>query len=164
MRYLLLLFCFVTSAYAAEGEPAPGELSFCRFGPKMRVLQPVRGSKPCEASAKIQGLLWECVTTDQVAGRVADFTKRLSELASEECEKFCRGEGRRCRARFTPPSECGLQTDLEEAVAAGKKFGCRKNCGGQAFSYCSIYDAGYRLDDPAMVSGKAPNCVCTAVK
>lgn len=135
--------------------------SFCAFGPKVRVLSPVHDGDRCKGSAVVQALIWECSTLGAVSAKLDAFRRQVAQVGAEECAKHCRRYGKKCRGKFDVPSRCGLETDSGEAAAAGRQFGCRKDCGGQAFIFCSIYHAGYRLQDPSLMANARPNCHCT---
>ncbi|MCM2276651.1 MAG: hypothetical protein NDJ89_01075 [Oligoflexia bacterium] len=138
-------------------------MAYCTFGPKVRIV--ATADKPedrtgCAGSAKIQAVQWECASFDGISARVERFRKKLVSLAEAECGRFCASRAKGCQGRFQAPTRCGLQTDYDEGIAAGKKLGCRSDCAGTALSFCSLYDAGYRTDDPALISKQAPNCLC----
>jgi hypothetical protein len=144
-----------------------GDLTFCDFGPKFRVLEPKienpKSSDHCTGTAKIQGVLWACADNGRNEQLVQDFRRRLNTQAERECQKHCSARQLGCEGHFLAPGRCGLQTDAEGAVALGKRMGCRKDCSGQVFSYCSLYDAGFRSEDPEKVSKQTPNCRCERV-
>ncbi|MCM2322763.1 MAG: hypothetical protein NDJ90_05840 [Oligoflexia bacterium] len=142
-------------------------MAYCGFGPKVKVVAAAERTgdfSGCAATAKIQAVQWECGKSEGVTARVERFRKQLLPLARTECARYCASRGKGCRGSFQAPSRCGLETDLEEALAAGKRLGCRPDCAGPALSYCSLYDAGYRVDDPALIARQAPNCVCSLSK
>lgn len=165
---MLLALLTQLAAFGAEDPEAP--LTFCRFGPKVRVF-PVNPSAsnragPCDTSARVQALIWECSAPDQVGVKVDGYRKLIRDSVRAECEKYCRSQGSGCQARVdsrvTGMSQCGLETDLEEATAAGQKFGCRSDCSGKAFAFCSFYDTAYRINEPGLLARVAPNCHCVS--
>jgi hypothetical protein len=170
MRELWIVITLLMAASVhARGPASEGELTFCHFGPKMKVLDPVVGKAGqaqaprtdlCTGSAKIQGVLWECGSLDRLEGRVAGFRERLFGLARKECERHCGARAKGCVGRMEKPEKCGLETDREDAITMGKRMGCRKDCAGPHFAYCSLYDGGFRSEDPEMISKQAPNCSC----
>ena len=148
------------------GPEDTGETMYCKFGPKLKVLQrevlsEARGGDGCQGSAKIQGVRWSCDDVNNNDNFVNDFRKLLMTSAQESCEELCRSRGRGCKGRLISESHCGLQTSREESEQMGKHMGCKSSCPGKAFIYCSIYDAAYRTDDPARIARKEPNCRCS---
>jgi len=159
---ILLLFAMLAlpkiSAVADEGE-----LTFCNFGPKVNVVDPnhKESSDPCADKVHVQGVIWKCGNADSVNTTVSHFFDQLNQRGREECQKHCERLGSSCKSYFSAKSKCGLTTDREEAVALGKEFGCRSDCSdGKAFTYCSIYNAGYQGPNPDLVLPQAPNCEC----
>lgn len=154
-----LLMLAGTSAWADD----PDQLTFCTFGPKLRVLEPeTNDSKDkCTGSAKVQAILWECVPGMEVNGKVSDFLFKLNRAASAECSKHCSKRASGCQGKFVASKNCGLGTTREEAMIMGKRQGCRKECSGDHFAYCSIYDAGYRTVDGDRIATQKPNCFCS---
>src|SRR4051812_36589428 len=124
----LLLF-LISSIALADSGLEENKLSFCHFGPKIKITNVVIDELPagnkCAGTAKVQGVLWECGTPDKVDQLVYSYRKNLSQLADEECTRHCEGRSRGCLGRFRPPTACALTVDREDAVALGKKFGCR---------------------------------------
>lgn len=158
----VLAMLSVGSLRAEVWESGKGDhLAYCAFGPRLRVFAPDAAKKgKCEGEVKVQALMWDCNSPDRVADRVTEFRNKLMGLATKECQKYCSNLAKNCTGKFSVPLHCGLESDQEEAIAAGKKFGCRSDCKGQALIFCSIYDAGYRLDDPVLLAKAAPNCKC----
>ena len=149
----------------ARADDDDGELSFCNFGPKVNVVTSPKetpsAEDPCADKVRVQGVLWKCGSPDRVDGTVEKFFKDLNEQAQEECNKHCERNGPNCHGIYTKKQACGLTTDREDAVALGKRFGCRKDCAdGKAFMYCSIYNAGYQGPNPDRVLAQKPNCEC----
>lgn len=143
-----------------------GEMTFCHFGPKFKLVFPsVRaatwgGKDRCTGSVKVQGVFWECTQPSKVTGKISEFQESLRKQAITECQKHCERRGPKCVGELTLAARCGLQTDREDSVIMGKRMGCRKDCTGQAFAYCSLYDAAFRSDDTDRIAKQAPNCFC----
>ncbi len=158
---LIFLFPYLS---ALSGD---GEMTFCKFGPKFKMHQPtvLRGqtldkNDSCTGSVKVQGVYWECVLPGNVESKVTDFKEKLKIQAVMECQKHCERRSRNCTGHLVVSGNCGLQTDRDEAVTMGKKMGCRNDCQGQAFAYCSLYDAAFRSEDDARMAKQPPNCQC----
>jgi hypothetical protein len=164
LRVLLFLSALNASAAHADGLEE-GKLSFCRFGPKIKITHVVVDDKPkgnvCNGSAKIQGVMWECQSPEKVEELVYGYRKNLGKLASDECTRHCESRASHCKAKFLTPQACGLTVDHEDALALGKKFGCRADCSGNAFVYCSLFDAGFQTEDDARMAKESPNCYCS---
>lgn len=127
----------------------------------MKVLEAETSAKDaCSGTAKVQGILWRCGKADEVGDSVTRFRERLAREAKAECEKHCERRASGCRGVLVPVTRCGLETDREDALAMGKRQGCGPNCPGPAFTYCSLYDAGFRTEDPDRVRKQTPNCRC----
>lgn len=155
---------------ADDGIPGDdGELTFCQFGPKVTVVadsfkkdsDSSSGGDRCSGTAKVQGVLWRCAQPEQAEKLIDEFRRELTRLGTKECQKLCSERGRGCKASFEIPVRCGLQTKREDAVALGKRFGCRKDCSGSAFVYCAIYDSSFRHNEPAMIERQRANCRCS---
>jgi hypothetical protein len=156
----------VSSAGApAASSDEDGKLTFCHFGPKMKVIETAapqsESGDSCSGTAKIQGVMWECGGVEQLSSKTERFRKELQKLAEEECSKHCSNRVRGCQGKVVRPFRYGLQTDSEDAIAAGKRVECGAGCPGQAFIYTSIYDAGFRTEDPSRTGKQAANCLCS---
>jgi len=165
-------------------------LTFCRFGPKLKVLEQVftptpadtlrtentgwvsrlwssvvRGDDPkgCSGTAKIQTVSWECGESTEAESHADRLLRQMLPLAEAECKKHCESRTHNCHGIFQPQARCGLMTDTEDAVAAGERYRCGKGCAGKGFIYCSIYDAGFKTDDPVLIAPQLPNCRCVPV-
>jgi hypothetical protein len=151
----------ITVAWVAQA--GPGELTFCRFGPKIKILEP---RKPdftkgvCDGEVKVQGVLWECVPSTKVESTVTKFHTQLTREAVVECKKFCARLAPGCEGKFDQAEKRWLLTTREDAVVMGQEFGCRSSCSGQAFAYSSIYNVGYLTDDVAFIAKQPVNCKC----
>jgi hypothetical protein len=143
-------------------EAKTGPLTFCRFGPKVKILEPRKDplGSGCPGGAKIQGVFWECTTADRVESKIQDFRKSLTDIAIAQCKKFCANRAPGCEGKMDTVFRCGLQTDREDAVIMGKKLGCRKDCTGKAFAYCSLYNIGFLTDDVQFMETQPTNCHC----
>jgi len=159
-RFLFVVISLVFSNSSFTKEVVEGELTFCHFGPKLKVSDQVMASDKCTGTAKVQGVMWKCVPSDKVETEIVGFQRQLIEVAAQECKRHCERREKGCKGLFIAPSSCGLATDREDAVIMGKRQGCRKDCQGRAFAYCSIYDAGFRTDDPELMIRQTPNCRC----
>jgi hypothetical protein len=165
----------------SSGSKDEGELSFCRFGPKLKVLSPTvagegmgaagsalsqasQGSPTspdkCSGTAKIQDVLWECNQPSKISTTLDRFRRKIAEDAKAECELHCSRRASGCKGKFVMPAKCGLETDREDAVELGKRLGCRSDCEGKAFIYCSLLNAGYKSEDPELIAKQKPNCRC----
>lgn len=159
-RVWIILTLAVTGVVANAAED-PGELTFCTFGPKIKIVEPkFKTSAGCNGTAKIQGVLWECTPSLRAEAQIVDFRQKMLRLATKECSEFCRARGEGCLGRFEAPAKCGHETNREEASSLGKSFGCRKDCGGSSFVYCAIYHANFRTEDPREIADLPPNCRC----
>ena len=160
--FLVLLLALSAFRQQTWAGAEVGKLSFCLFGPKMKVLSVVKDHEgdPCTGSAKVQGVLWKCEAPDRVEDMTPDFRNQLNKLASAECAKHCAGRSPGCKSQFTQKVHCGLETDRENADAMGKRLGCRSDCAGPSFAYCSLYDAAFQTDDRERMKTQAPNCRC----
>jgi hypothetical protein len=152
---------------AVDDSDAPDELTFCFFGPKMKVIHPVEFKDPaevrtdvCPAPVQVQGLRWECTTADKVLRKLEEFRKQLYEQAKQECERYCKEKSvGKCAASLDVAQNCGLETRANAAVM-GKKMGCRHDCSGRALAFCSLYNAGFTSGNPEILAGDPPNCHC----
>lgn len=177
LRYFLgmkfyFLFSFILFFFNPLGERLVqcssefGDMTFCHFGPKFKVIQPeVRSEKwggkdPCTGSVKVQGVYWECARSDKVESKIFEFQNKLRKQAQGECQKHCARRGSRCVGELRLSRSCGLQTDQEDSVIMGKRMGCRQDCSGQSFAYCSLYDAAFRSEDEDRIKKQTPNCYC----
>jgi hypothetical protein len=151
------------SSFASEPSDE-GELSFCSFGPKVTVLpsSASRSSDPCIDHVHVQGVLWKCGSSEEVSTQESHYLDELNKEAREQCQKHCAGLGSSCHGNYSIAPICGLKTDREMAVTLGKQYGCRKDCtgGGTAFTYCSLYNAGYQGKGTDAVQAAVPNCEC----
>src|SRR6185437_10900124 len=149
----------------ASGNPDPNDhLSFCYFGPKVTVIS-TPGAKSssdhCIDRVHVQAVMWKCDSAETVATNSANFISKLNSLAQDECRKHCESLGSDCEAIFSNTPDCGLGTDRETAVTLGKRFGCRSDCsGGKAFTYCSLFNAGFEGRGIDAVRADPPNCEC----
>jgi hypothetical protein len=169
-KWVLLLlagFALETSpapslAQMSEEEAKTAPLTFCRFGPKVKMLEPRREPKQkgCGGGAKIQGVFWECTTPDRVETTIHAFRKTLAEEATRRCKEFCAKLETGCQGRMDSIFRCGLETGREDATIMGKKLGCRNACTGRAFAYCSLYNIGFQTDDVKFMETQPTNCHC----
>jgi hypothetical protein len=151
----------------AEVDTDAGYLTFCKFGPKVRILthqEPAERERKndCEIHVRVQALMWECETPTHVDGTLATFVSQLNSSAEQKCKTFCSGRGRKCTGQFDKAKKCGLGTDTQAAIKLGQdQFRCRSDCAkGVGFVYCSLYDAGFQTDIPEMTSKQSANCHC----
>jgi hypothetical protein len=166
--WVLAGFIALSCTVPARGEgPASsadeGELTFCHFGPKLKVLFPADTGKPgdkCTGNAKVQVLQWDCVPPEKAEKTVEDLRKALIAQAAEACTRHCANRTRDCIGKFDIPPKCGLGTDREDATILGKRFGCRSDCSGGAFAYCALYNSGFKTVEPELMAKQAPNCHC----
>lgn len=159
----VFFFVFISSTLSFSADLKEDTLVFCKFGPKIQVIASnltKRAENSCEGDVKVQGVLWQCAPSVQTSTKNLEFRKTLIELGGNECEKFCQTRGEKCHGKFVEPRQCALQSDMSGAAELGKDFGCRADCEGSAFIYCSLYDADYRTDDPPRIAKQAPNCRC----
>ncbi len=149
-------------AEITEEEAKSGPLTFCSFGPKVKMLEPRREpeKKGCVGGAKIQGVQWICTTPDKAESHVQEFRKTLVAEATKQCKAFCAKLAPRCEGKLDSVFRCGLQTDREDAVVMGQRLGCRKDCTGKAFAYCSLYNIGFLTDDVKYMETQPTNCHC----
>jgi|GEM_PF-5642802 len=168
MNLLFALGLTVVSAFAAAPKDvdytAEGHLTFCQFGPKIKVIETKllepKDKNACTGWAKVQGIFWACGAADQNDMQILNFRNHLSKDAEVRCLEHCAARANGCEGIFKSPLRCGLQTDTADAAAMGSRLGCRKDCMGKAFTYCSIYDAGFRSEDPPKTAKQLPNCQC----
>ncbi len=161
MRKISSLALILALALSAHADP--GDLTFCHFGPKLKVIDPVvTGNDSCAGTAKIQGVLWECAPSSQVGERVRKFHSQLLDQAKGACEEHCANRAPHCKGALVFTSRCGLRTTEDDALIVGKRFGCRTDCAGGAFAYCSIFDAGFRTGDARDLASQSPNCRCSS--
>ena len=170
MVFLIIVMNLFLQFSWSEVDTDAGYLTFCKFGPKVRVLTPKEppeadvGSKKnqCEIHIRVQALMWECQTPTHVDASLGSFLKELNSAAEEKCKVYCSTRGTRCVGNFDKAAKCGLGTDTQAAIKLGQdEFKCRKDCsGGVGFVYCSLYDAGFQTDIPAMTAKQAANCHC----
>jgi hypothetical protein len=159
----LALSLSLSTAVIPAGADDEGELTFCHFGPKLKVLFPETSGKPgdeCTGNAKVQVLQWDCVAPEKVERTVEGFRKALVKQASEACTKHCTARGRGCTGKFDISPKCGLGTDREDGQILGKRFGCRGDCSGKAFAYCALYDSAFKTVEPELMAKQPPNCHC----
>ena len=166
--FTLLILC-LSPAHAWSVED--GEMTFCKFGPKFKMFEPVvtkgntwGSNDSCSGTVKVQGVYWECTNPSLVTPKVTEFKDKLRKQAIEECQKHCSRRGRSCMGRLITSGRCGLQTDRDDAAIMGKRMGCRSDCSGQAFAYCSLYDAAFQSEDSSRIAKQAPNCQCKLEK
>jgi hypothetical protein len=153
----------------AEVDTDAGYLTFCKFGPKVRILTPKEPPEAdrkdsCEIHVRVQALIWECETPTHVDATLSNFVTQLNSSAEQKCRTFCSNRGRKCVGRFDKAKKCGLGTDTQAAIKLGQdQFKCRKDCAkGVGFVYCSIYDAGFQTDVPEMTAKQPANCHCSS--
>jgi hypothetical protein len=167
LKHALILFValFLSLSAHARDEDSD-ELTFCKFGPKTKAIEkavvvaPQGATDPCTGIGKIQGVMWECTEPGKVERRVEEMRERLNEVAGDQCRKLCAERAPGCQGKLIVRASCGLQTSRDEAVLLGKRFGCRKDCQGPAFSYCSLFDAGFRTEEPVLTPKQPGNCQC----
>lgn len=168
-----VIFAIIVAAPALgastpDSDVAP--LSFCSFGPKMKVFVPAtspgspEGERDghCPAPVQVQGIQWECLQKEKTEQSVDEFRLALQAHAKEECDSYCKGKstGASCTGRLDVSQVCGLQTRSVDAVNVGKKLGCRVDCPGQAMAFCSIYNADFTSGSAEALAGQPPNCHC----
>lgn len=152
------------AAGSSDSEVVP--LSFCSFGPKMKVFVPAGSQEArdgrCPAPVQVQGVQWECLSKDKADKSVENFRQALESQAKEECDSYCKAKstGASCTGRLDTSQVCGLQTGSADAAAVGKRMGCRTECSGQAMAFCSLYEADYTSGNAAVLAGQPPNCHC----
>lgn len=159
--FILILFSACTRTQ--ETEPSKGLSMLCDrsyaevVGKKLST-----SSDPCDASAKIQAISYECgVPEDSFA-----FRQKAAEINSKEaekiCEDFCRDLSSKCRGTFTRESQCGFTVPTQRELDVGRKIiQCPSSCKGQAFHYCSIYHGSYFGLEPSLFTGARSNCTCS---
>jgi hypothetical protein len=153
----------LSAAFGEDSTATDGGLSFCGFGPKVTVVPSAAHHSPdsCVDRVHVQGVLWKCGSSEDVTTRRSDFLIQINTAAREECKKHCESLGANCRAIYSSVPICGLGTDRETAVALGKQYGCRKDCNdGTAFTYCSIFNAGFQGKGIEAIQADPPNCEC----
>ncbi len=162
--FFLCSGCLVQLGFSDEEN---GEMTFCHFGPKFKLVEAsyarnrsFNKNDKCSGMAKVQGVYWECAQPGQVEAKVAGFREQLRKQALSECQKHCARRGNNCTGRLLNSGKCGLQTDREDAITLGKRMGCRNDCPGQAFAYCSLYDGAFRSDDSERIAKQPANCEC----
>jgi len=141
-------------------------LRFCRFGPKMQTFEPViadsSGKNKCAGTMKIHGVMWACSTKEQATGKNAQYLTQLRKSGQAMCEKLCKSRSKSCSGVFEAPQKCGRETDDEDAYVVGQEA-CRPDCSGKYFSYCALYDTGFKTKNPNLVAKQKPNCRCVSV-
>jgi len=160
---ILIAFLVILPVAAAALSEENDDLTFCHFGPKILVQDPVvdpSDDDECRGTAKIQAVMWKCTKADLVETQTGIFKKELVKQATKECQQLCRRRDRKCSGRFEGKAGCGLENNREDAVIMGQRQGCRKDCDGPAFAYCSLYNAGFRSKDPEYMADARPNCRC----
>jgi hypothetical protein len=167
-----ILTFVMESHFAIAKDPSGGKLSFCEFGPKAKVVasktvkkfgknkEKSRGSSKCVGTAKVQAFQWKCGTLNEVGQLSLKYLKNLVSEARDRCEVHCEERGKGCKGVLTVPSKCGLKVRPNDSAQYGKEFGCKKDCDGQSFIYCSLYDAAFETDNPALIARQRPNCHC----
>ncbi|MBI4925959.1 MAG: hypothetical protein HY843_08560 [Bdellovibrio sp.] len=142
-------------------------MTFCKFGPKFKLYESTETrtklwdkKDKCTGTVKIQGVYWSCVKPADVEEKVQEYKTKLKSQALIECQKHCERRGSNCIGELSITGGCGLKTDRDEALTMGQKMGCRKDCPGQSFAYCSLYDAAFRTEDADRISKQIPNCRC----
>lgn len=173
------VFCIGVGAVARAEEAAPRSLSrskdapyaddgarltYCAFGPKVKVFSEKIGSDGCTGTAQVQGLQWGCVRPSEIDGKTADFRRQLEREAKSECESICASRRKGCRAIWIAPRKCALMISGGDALETGRRLGCAVTCSGQALAYCSIYNSGFILNDPELMSDQPPNCRCAPLR
>jgi hypothetical protein len=138
-------------------------LTYCRFGPKITLHEEVHSVSydACPGTVKIQGVLWKCDKAENVEARLGEFLKELTAEAKTLCEKHCESRSSSCVGSFKLQDRCGLSLEPSVAEREGPNFGCRTACDGRAFTYCSLYSAGFMPYDPVLMKPYPANCVCT---
>jgi hypothetical protein len=117
---------------------------------------------PCEASAKIQAIAYECGNVTESDSFVQNAFKLNIEKARERCNEFCKDQDSSCEGDFSQPSDCGLKSAANVALSFGKNnIHCPLTCKGQAFNYCSIYHGSFfAVSDRSLFKDMKANCQC----
>jgi len=155
--FLLSLFVLSSESQAQDG------LSYCQFGPKSVLLEPVvKGKKgdSCTGTVKVQKMMWACIPQTKVRKTTKRFLKEMKKAAKEDCEKHCRSRGENCTGKLTRVKRCGLSNSPTNAAAAGRSLGCGKGCKGRAHAFCSLYNAAFHLENEELTEKQKPNCKC----
>ena len=159
------------AGFSAEKIPAEDYLSYCKYGPRLKTIEPTAGPKKhndaadqCTGSIKVQGVAWECAPPETTLTKNRQLREILTADAKAECEAQCSKRSSGCHGKFVQPSKCGLENNAKDATALGKEFGCRPDCAGPAFVYCSLYDGNYRTDDRELVLRQPSNCDCVLTR
>jgi hypothetical protein len=123
---------------------------------------------PCTGNVLIQGIAYQCGAGDEVESKRRQYLEELKAGGRAHCQEFCRKRSTKaikCRGVFDEPTKCGFTVPNNEAERFGKtKAVCNPECPGRVFAYCSIYHSSMLRTDPALFSGKKPNCECERVK
>ncbi len=166
LAFLALLFIALSCTKEPPAKLAEKGLTYCRFGPKITTHEEFHSLSydPCPGTLKVQGVLWKCETAAKVEMRLSEFLGQLTREAEKICEEHCKERSPNCEGNLRVQEKCGLSLSPEDAVREGKEFGCRSVCEGQAFTYCSLYSAGFMPYDPELMKAYPPNCVCTHKK
>lgn len=139
----------------------------CERAPTAHLVAEIKPSiyakNPCNASAKIQAIAYECGNPIDTFRVTQGFHKLNVKKAREKCAEFCASISPACKPKFIEPSNCGFTIPTNRAIETGKNVvGCPKHCKGQAFNYCSIYHANFFSTDPELFKDKPANCYCNS--
>ena len=118
--------------------------------------------KTCIATAKIQAIAYECGHEDDTLEFTDQALKDNIKQAQLKCNAFCKKLDESCVGVLTAPSRCGLVSPPGMSLEFGKKtMQCPKRCKGQAFNYCSIYQANFfATADRSLFASAKENCTC----
>ncbi len=172
-KWLALVFLIpLFSPLHAAQDSEKSYLTFCAFPAKALAIDPPPSSperKKCNGgTAKIQGVVWECVNpqANSIDNVISGFRARLLPLLKQECNRECAARASGCVGDFKADPDCGrLYTDRESAINLGQnqmacKSSCGKGGGATAFAYCSTYNAAFQTNLPEMVKKQPANCYC----
>ncbi len=116
---------------------------------------------PCAASAKIQGIGYDCGDAMYTFMHTQEYLKEENRRAREKCSQFCKSLNSKCTSHFTEQASCGFTIPTNRALDVGKKVvHCPKHCKGQAFNYCSLYHGNFFDVNTELFEKMQPNCLC----
>ena len=101
---ILSYFQFCLAEVVAE--VVNGDMTFCHFGPKFKIISPnyshkntfnntntvnntFKNNDYCTGTAKVQGVMYACVLPANVEVKVAESREQIRKQAIEECKKHC---------------------------------------------------------------------------
>ena len=164
------LFCSITLSLfslvslANQGGKKKGWIACQSTNPAITLVSPVISKRDgCSGNAKIQGKMWKCGKLEEIESRTHQFSGRIRSAAEKKCEEHCEARGKGCKGRYRGKDACGFSVKTGMANHMGERVGCRSDCEGKSFAYCSVYHSSLLSVNEALMAKETPNCFCRKV-